>query len=123
MHIPKSSLPIPVKAFWSLTMYDTNSFFVPNPLNRYLHQQPLAPAHQPRRLDRHLRTARQAVEPRAGEQLAARTRTGLGFRLVWRLYDLDHAVFGVLNGSGWQPPPVQPCDATGHAPDGTACAS
>ena len=36
MHIPKSSLPIPVKAFWSLTMYDTNSFFVPNPLNRYL---------------------------------------------------------------------------------------
>ena len=36
LHIPKSSLPIPVKAFWSLTMYDTNSFFVPNPLNRYL---------------------------------------------------------------------------------------
>ena len=36
IHIPKSSLPIPVKAFWSLTMYDTNSFFVPNPLNRYL---------------------------------------------------------------------------------------
>ena len=36
VHIPKSSLPIPVKAFWSLTMYDTNSFFVPNPLNRYL---------------------------------------------------------------------------------------
>ena len=36
LHLPKSSLPIPVKAFWSLTMYDTNSFFVPNPLNRYL---------------------------------------------------------------------------------------
>ena len=36
IHIPKSSLPIPVKAFWSLTMYDNNSFFVPNPLNRYL---------------------------------------------------------------------------------------
>ena len=35
LHIPKSSLPIPVKAFWSLTMYDTNSFFVPNALNRY----------------------------------------------------------------------------------------
>ena len=36
LHIPKRSLPIPVKAFWSLTMYDSSSFFVPNPLNRYL---------------------------------------------------------------------------------------
>ena len=36
VHIPKSNLPIPVKAFWSLTMYDTDSFFVPNPLNRYV---------------------------------------------------------------------------------------
>ena len=48
---------------------------------------------------------------------------GLGFRLVWRLYDLEHAVFGVLDGSGWQPPPVQPCDTTGHTPNGTACAT
>ncbi len=64
LHIPKSNLPIPVKAFWSLTMYDTNSFFVPNPLNRYDDQQPVATAHQPRRLDRHLRAARQAVRTR-----------------------------------------------------------
>jgi hypothetical protein len=25
----------PVQAFWSITMYDANSFFVPNPINRH----------------------------------------------------------------------------------------
>jgi len=34
MHFPKGQLP-PVNAFWSLTMYDTGYFFVPNTLNRY----------------------------------------------------------------------------------------
>lgn len=34
MHFPKGQLP-PVNGFWSLTMYDKDYFFVPNPLNRY----------------------------------------------------------------------------------------
>jgi len=34
MHFEKGKLP-PVNAFWSLTMYDANYFFVDNPLNRY----------------------------------------------------------------------------------------
>jgi len=34
MHFNKGDLP-PVKGFWSLTMYDKDYFFVPNPLNRY----------------------------------------------------------------------------------------
>ncbi len=34
MHFPKGELP-PVNGFWSLTMYDANYFFVPNPINRY----------------------------------------------------------------------------------------
>ncbi len=34
MHFNKGELP-PVDGFWSLTMYDANYFFVPNPLNRY----------------------------------------------------------------------------------------
>ena len=123
VHIPKSSLPIPVKAFWSLTMYDNNSFFVPNPLNRYLinnhsrlHRNPDGS------IDIYVQHNRPSNPAQASNWLPA-PAPGLGFRLVWRLYDLDHATFGVLDGSGWQPPPVQPCDATGHAPDGTACAS
>jgi hypothetical protein len=34
MHFNKGELP-PVDGFWSLTMYDSNYFFVPNPINRY----------------------------------------------------------------------------------------
>ena len=36
VHIPKSSLPIPVRAFWSLTLYDTQLVLRPQPLDRYL---------------------------------------------------------------------------------------
>lgn len=34
MHFPKGKLP-PVKGFWSLSMYDKDSFFISNPINRY----------------------------------------------------------------------------------------
>jgi hypothetical protein len=34
MHFAKGQLP-PVRGFWSLTMYDSNYFFVANPINRY----------------------------------------------------------------------------------------
>ena len=121
IHIPKSSLPIPVKAFWSLTMYDTNSFFVPNPLNRYLiNNRSHLHTNPDGSIDIYIQHNEPSNPAEARNWLPA---PGLGFRLAWRLYDLDHAVFGVLNGSGWQPPPVQPCDPSGHATDGTACAS
>ncbi len=34
MHFPKGQLP-PVDGFWSLTMYDSNYFFIANSINRY----------------------------------------------------------------------------------------
>jgi hypothetical protein len=34
MHFAKGQMP-PVSGFWSLTMYDSNYFFVANPINRY----------------------------------------------------------------------------------------
>jgi hypothetical protein len=34
MHFPKGELP-PVAGFWSITMYDSQYFFVANPINRY----------------------------------------------------------------------------------------
>ena len=34
MHFEKGKLP-PAEAFWSLTLYGENFFFVPNPIDRY----------------------------------------------------------------------------------------
>ena len=34
LHFTKDQLP-PVNAFWSVTMYDSDSYLVPNPINRY----------------------------------------------------------------------------------------
>ncbi len=34
LHFDKGETP-PTNAFWSLTMYDAQSFFVENPINRY----------------------------------------------------------------------------------------
>ncbi len=123
LHIPKGGLP-PVKAFWSLTMYDTNSFFVPNPLNRYLINDL---SHLHKNADGSIDIYVQHDQPSNPAQVSnwlPAPAAGLGFRLIWRLYDLGSATEGVLDGSGWQPPPIQPCDPTTDVGSlGTACAS
>ncbi len=124
VHIPNSSLPIPVKAFWSMTMYDTNSFFVPNALNRYLiNNRSHLHTNSDGSIDIYVQHDEPSNPTQASNWLPA-PASGLGFRLIRRLYDLDHATFGVLDGDGWQPPPIQPCDpTTGVGSLGTRCAS
>jgi hypothetical protein len=123
LHIPKSSLPIPVKAFWSLTLYDSNSFFVPNPLNRYLiNNQSKLRRNADGSIDIYIQHD-QPTDPAQVSNWLPAPVAGTGFRLIWRLYDLGNAVTGVLNGSGWQPPRIEPCDASGMGNLGTPCAS
>ena len=123
LHIPKSRLPIPVSAFWSLTLYDTSSFFVPNPLNRYLVN---TFSHLRKNPDGSIDIYIQSNEPSNPAQVnnwLPSTAPGEGFRLIWRLYGLGKHLHTVLNGTGWEPPAIQPCDAAGYGIDGTACAS
>ena len=123
LHIARGGLP-PVKAFWSLTMYNDNSFFVPNPLGRYLinglsrlHTNPDGS------IDIYIQHQKPSNPEQVSNWLPA-TAAGAGFRLIWRLYDLGNATRGVLDGSGWQPPAIQPCDPTTDVGSlGTACAS
>ena len=123
LHIPKRSLPIPVKAFWSLTLYDSSSYFVPNPLNRWvINNRSHLRKNADGSIDIYVQTNRPSDPAQVSNWLPA-PQTGVGFRLIWRLYDLDNAVTGVLDGSGWQPPPIQPCTAAGVGSLGTACAS
>ncbi len=124
IHLPKSQLPIPVHAFWSLTMYNTQSFFVANPLNRYLlnnlsHLRKNADGS----IDIYVQAARPSDSAQVDNWLPA-PPAGQGFRLIWRLFDAGKAVTGILNGTGWQPPAIQPCDpTTGVGSLGTRCAS
>ena len=123
LHIPKSSLPIPVKAFWSLTMYDTNSFFVPNPLNRYvinnrshLHRNPDGS------IDIYVQHDQPSNPAQASNWLpapGARTRVPSDLAPVRpRPRDLRRARWLRLAAAAGAA-----LRATGHAADGTACAS
>ena len=35
-HFPATDLPFPVRSFWSMTLYDSHGFFVPNAAHVYL---------------------------------------------------------------------------------------
>ena len=78
IHLSKSQLPIPVHAFWSLTMYNNQSFFVANPLNRYLLNDL---SHLRKNADGSIDIYVQAIppeQPGPSQQLAARTARGSG---------------------------------------------
>jgi hypothetical protein len=121
IHIPAGGLP-PVQAFWSLTLYDTNGFFVPNPLKRYLLNDR---SHLHHNADGSIDLYLQSTRPSSAQQVQnwLPTPAGQDFRLIWRLYGPGAATRGILSGSGYRLPPIQACGPTGHAPDGTACAS
>jgi hypothetical protein len=101
LHFRKGELP-PVNAFWSLTMYNDQLFFVDNPLNRYtLSQRNNLKFNRDGSLDLYL----QAENPgpaKADNWLPAPKDT---FVLALRLYWPKESPPTILDGS-WQPPAV-----------------
>jgi hypothetical protein len=95
----REQLP-PVRGFWSITMYDSDGFLVPNEAERYS----LGPTHPPlvRRADGSIVIAIQRARPAERDVNWLPAPSG-GFRLNMRLYWPKPSV---LRGR-WHPPPVE----------------
>lgn len=94
----------PAKAFWSLTIYDADMFFVPNPANRYA-----VGSHTPltQNPDGSIEIYIQAESPEEEKEPNWLPAPKGHFQLVLRLYDPETDTPSILDGS-WTPPPVDP---------------
>ena len=101
LRFEKGALP-PAKAFWSLTMYDPDFFFVPNPINRYELSQRNTFVTGP---DGSIELYLQAESPGKDKEANWLPAPKGKFALVLRLYDPATAAPSILDGS-WTPPGV-----------------
>jgi hypothetical protein len=104
VHFEPGELP-PAKAFWSLTMYDTSGFFVPNPIDRFAINDRTRLSYNP---DGSLDVRLQVDEPSSSKPRQNWLPAPAGpFRLIMRIYEpRPKAVRGILAGSGWDPPTI-----------------
>ena len=98
----KGKLP-PAEAFWSLTMYDTDFFFVPNAINRYdLAQRDHLITNPDGSVDMYLQAESPGKDKEANWLPAPKGK----FDLVMRIYAPRKTAPSILDGS-WTPPPVR----------------
>ena len=99
VHFPASDFPFPVKAFWSLTMYEASGFFVSNPLERFaLGNRSTVHYNEDGSLNMYLQTA----EPSNEQQKENWLPTPAGeFHVVLRLYATEpQDIEPILEGTG-----------------------
>lgn len=101
LHFGKGQLP-PVNAFWSLTMYNDQLFFVDNPLNRYT----LSPRNNLKfNRDGSVDLYLQASDPGPGKSENWLPAPKDGFVLMLRMYWPNTTPPSILDGT-WKPPAV-----------------
>lgn len=122
-HFPAGDFPVPVQAFWSMTMYDGEGFFVPNALNRFaLGDRSSMTFNLDGSLDVYLQSSQPASAVQAGNWLPAPAGP---FHVIMRLYGTSEAALpGILEGGAghWTPPTILPCLESGKTAGGTSCA-
>ena len=102
MRFEKGSLP-PVKGFWSLTLYDSDFFFVPNTIDRYcLSQRDTFVTNDDGSIDLYLQAESPGPDKDANWLPAPEGK----FQLVLRLYWPEDTPPSILDES-WTPPPVR----------------
>jgi hypothetical protein len=102
LHFDKGDLP-PVRAFWSLTMYNERLFFVENPLNRYsLSQRNKLKSNPDGSVDLYIQASNPGADKESNWLPAPQGR----FVLMLRLYWPNETAPSILDGA-WKPPAVQ----------------
>jgi hypothetical protein len=102
IHFDKGQLP-PAQAFWLLTMYDPEFFFVPNPINRYdLSQRNQFITNPDGSLDLYLQADSPGAQREANWLPAPRGK----FDVVLRIYSPRETPPSILDGT-WAPPAVR----------------
>jgi hypothetical protein len=123
VHFPAGDFPFPVKAFWSLSMYEASGFFVTNPLERYaLGNRSELHFNEDGSLNLYLQTG----EPSSAQQKENWLPAPAGeFHVIMRLYATDpEDIEPILEGTAsWQTPKIEPCLLSGFTAGGQECAS
>jgi hypothetical protein len=102
MRVLKGQMP-PVEAFWSLTLYDEDFFFVPNAIDRYeLSQRNTFVTNPDGSVDFHIQAESPGKDKEANWLPAPKGK----FVLVLRMYGPTTSPPSILDGS-WTPPPVR----------------
>jgi hypothetical protein len=102
MRFPKGLLP-PARGFWSLTMYDSQFFFVANPINRYsISARQDLKANPDGSVDLYIQKESPGPEKESNWLPAPDGK----FQLMLRLYWPSEHNPSILNGS-WKIPPVK----------------
>ena len=102
IHFDKGVTP-PVRAFWSVTMYDANSFFVANPINRYAISSwmPLN-----KNADGSLDIYVQRESPGRDKESNWLPASDKEFNMTLRMYWPDEKPPSIIDGT-WKPPAVK----------------
>jgi hypothetical protein len=101
LHFAKGGTP-PVNAFWSLTMYDPESFFVANPANRYAVSSWMPLISNPDgSIDIYIQHDSPGVAKEANWLPAPASAFNVTLRMYWPKTDAP----SILNGT-WKPPAV-----------------
>ena len=121
-HFPASDFPVPVQAFWSMTMYTTSGYFAANPLERFtvgdrsdLHYN------EDGSLDVYLQNEEPTTETSLDNWLPAPDGP---FQLIMRLYGVNEAditpIFEGAPGAGRRPRSCRAWRAAKPLPVGAA---
>jgi hypothetical protein len=102
IRFPKGQMP-PVRGFWSLTMYDSDWFFVANPLNRYtLSQRSALKSNPDGSVDFYIQAASPGPDKESNWLPAPNGR----FYLTLRMYWPKERPPSLLDGT-WKPPLIE----------------